>query len=94
MNYMGEEGAGRQAIRVTALEAEMRQAGVCSPDRLLLKLYTAQEAAELLGLDLGTVRNLTYRRELPCVKIGRRCVRYRLLHLLEWINTRSLPAVR
>lgn len=94
MNYKRDAGAARQADRVAALEAEMRQAGVGSPDRLLLKLYTAQEAAELLGLDLGTVRNLTYRRELPCVKIGRRCVRYRLLHLLDWIKARSRPAVR
>jgi len=94
MNQKGEAGTGRHADHVTALEAEMLQAGVESPDRLLLKLYTAQEAAELLGLDLGTVRNLTYRRELPCVKIGRRCVRYRLLHLLDWIKARSQPVLR
>ena len=94
MNYKGEAGTAAQIDRFAVLEAEMRKAGVGSSDRLLLKLYTAQEAAELLGLDLGTVRNLTYRRELPCVKIGRRCVRYRLLHLLDWIKARSRPAVR
>ena len=91
----GKEAAREgQASRVVAFEAALRRAGLNSPDRLLLKLYTAPEAAELLGLTLGHLRNLTHQKELPCVKIGSRGVRYRLLDLLAWIEERSRPALQ
>ncbi len=59
----------------------------------LYQLLTAEEAADFLALDLGTVRNLTYRRELPFVKIGPRGVRYRVLDILAWQEARSYPAL-
>lgn len=80
------------ADRVAAFEGALRRTGTGSPDRLLLKLYTAEETAELLGLTLGMVRKLTCLRDLPCVKIGRRGVRYRALDLLAWEEARSQPA--
>lgn len=61
--------------------------------RLLAKLITAQEVAELLSIKLATVRALTYRRKIPCVKIGRRGVRYRLLDILTFIEDRSRPTL-
>lgn len=51
--------------------------------RVLAKLLTAQEAAELLSLKVGTIRDMTYRKEIPYVKIGKRGVRYRLIDLLD-----------
>ena len=77
-----------------ALQAALSVAGSQVKVRELFQLLTAEEAAQFLALDLGTVRNLTYRRELPCVKIGPRGVRYRILDLLVWQEARSCPALR
>ena len=99
--FGGQNGGARQTLagqreagdRVAALRNVLRETNGDGAVRLMAQLLTAAEAAELLSLDLGTVRNLTYRRELPCVKIGPRGVRYRLLDLLAWIETRSRPAL-
>ena len=79
--------------RVAALQNALRNMNGQGTTQLLAQLLTAEETAELLGMELGTIRNMTYRRELPVVKIGRRGVRYRLLDLLAWIEERSRPAL-
>ena len=93
MGRQTETGQAEAAARVAALRKALQESSGGGAVRLLAQLLTAEETAELLGLDLGTVRNMTYRRELPCVKIGRRGVRYRLLDLLAWIEERSRPAL-
>lgn len=56
------------------------------------KLLTAAEAAELLGLQVSTVRRLTYERRLPVVRpTGKRCVRYKRSDLMNLINMRHQP---
>ena len=92
MGRQTETGQAEAAARVGALRKALQESSGGGAVRLLVQLVTAKEAAELLSLDLGTVRNLTYRRELPCVKIGPRGVRYRLLDLVQWIEARSRPA--
>lgn len=94
MSRRAEIGGAEAAARVAALRKALQETAGAGAVRLLAQLVTAEEAAQLLSLDLGTVRNLTYRRELPCVKIGSRGVRYRLLDLLAWIEDRSRPAAR
>ena len=79
---------------IAVLKTVLKTAGGDAKVRELFQLLTADEAAEFLALDLGTVRNLTYRRELPSVKVGRRGVRYRVLDLLAWQEARSRPALR
>jgi len=80
----------RMATLKAALLATAGQANV----RDLYQLLTAEEAAEFLALDVGTIRNLTYRRGLPCVKVGLRGVRYRLLDLIVWQEERSRAELR
>jgi Helix-turn-helix domain len=60
---------------VAVLKAVLKAAGRDAEVRELYQLLTAAEAAAFLALDLGTVRNLTYRRELPRMKVGRRGVK-------------------
>lgn len=84
----------RQPSAVAVLKAVLKAAGGETKVRELFQLLTADEAAAFLALDSGTVRNLTYRRELPCVKVGIRGVRYRVLDLLAWQEARSRPALR
>lgn len=76
--------AFKTALRATAGEVKVRE---------LFQLMTAEEAGEFLALELGTVRNLTYRHELPSVKIGARGVRYRLIDLIAWSEQRSRLAI-
>ena len=92
MNRRAEIGRAEAAARVAALKRALQETSGAAAVRILGQLLTAEETAQLLGLDLGTVRNLTYRRELPCVKVGLRGVRYRLLDLLAWIEARTRPA--
>jgi len=75
----------KAALLATAGQANVRD---------LYQLLTAEEAAEFLALDVGTIRNLTYRRGLPCVKVGLRGVRYRLLDLIVWQEERSRAELR
>ena len=84
---------GQVMERVAALQNALRNLNGQGATQLLAQLLTAEETAELLSMELGTIRNMTYRRELPCVKIGPRGVRYRLLDILAWIEERSRPAV-
>jgi hypothetical protein len=55
-------------------------------------LLDAAGAARFLGLAEPTVRDMTYRRELPCVKVGPRGVRYQILDLIKWIEAHKRPA--
>src|SRR5258708_722327 len=75
--------------RLAAIERMLKRGSVGEPERLLAKLLTAEEVADLLGLKLGTIRNMTSRRELPCVHLGKRAVRYRLADILALIEARS-----
>lgn len=81
------------ADRLGAIERVLRRSSTAEPEKLLAKLLTADEVAHLLGLKLGTIRNMTSRRELPCVHLGKRAVRYRLADILALIESRSVAAV-
>ncbi len=45
------------------------------------------------SLKLGTIPNMTSQRELPCVHLGKRAVRYRLAGILALIEARSVAAI-
>jgi len=71
----------------------LKREGGIDPTTLATKMLTADEVAELLGLKLGTIPNTTSRRELPCVHLGKRAVRYRYLDILALIEARSVAAL-
>jgi excisionase family DNA binding protein len=61
----------------------------------LLELYrvlSAKEAAEFLGFTQQTVRNMTSRHELPCVKNRNHAIGYRVIDLIEWLEAQRVPA--
>jgi excisionase family DNA binding protein len=76
--------------RDAALTAVLRATGGEAKVLELYKLLTAEQAAEFLGLAEPTVRDMTYRHELPCVKIGKRGVRYRVIDLIGWTDRRMV----
>lgn len=54
-------------------------------------LLRAEELAQALGVRLASVRRWQYQRRIPCVRVGRRSVRYRL-HDVERVLLRDEPA--
>ena len=75
------ENALAIVLRATAGEAKVRE---------LFQLLTAEQAAQFLGMAEPTIRDMTYRHELPHVKIGKRGVRYRVIDLIGWSDRRSV----
>jgi predicted site-specific integrase-resolvase len=55
------------------------------------QLLRAGDLAQTLGLQVATVRRWTYERKIPCVRIGKRAVRYRLRDV-ERVLLRDEPA--
>lgn len=53
------------------------------------KLITAREAADLLGMSLGTFRHRCCRGEIPLVRTGPRSVRFSIHALQRWVEERS-----
>jgi excisionase family DNA binding protein len=54
------------------------------------RVLKADEAAHTLGVDVSTVRHLTSRGELTCIKTGKRGVGYQLTDLIEWLEARRV----
>lgn len=79
----------RIPLRQVAIRKTIRMLGGQEAARALGQLLTAQETAELLSLQVSTIRGMTHRKEIPYVKIGKRGVRYRLIDLLAWIEERT-----
>ncbi len=88
-----ERERGAFADRLEAMERVLKRGCGIEPEKVLAKLLTAEEVAELLGLKLGTIRNMTSRRELPSVHLGKRAVRYRFADILALIEARSVAAI-
>ena len=60
-----------------------------SMDRLL----NVSEVAELLGLAPGTIYHLLSQKRLPCVRLSKRCVRFRKSDLDRLISDLTEEAV-
>jgi excisionase family DNA binding protein len=73
---------------MVALRAVLIATGGHAKVRELYQLLSAEETAAFLGLSLDTVRHLTARRELPCIKTGKRGVGYRVIDLIAWQEAR------
>jgi len=78
------------ASRENALAAVLRATAGGAKVRELFQLLTAEQAAQFLGMAEPTIRDMTYRHELPHVKIGKRGVRYRVIDLIGWSDRRSV----
>jgi excisionase family DNA binding protein len=80
----GDTGTLRSVLVATGGQAKLRE---------LYQVLSPAEAAEFLGFALQTVRNMTSRRELPCIRHGKKVVGYRLIDLIAWLDMHKQPAV-
>jgi excisionase family DNA binding protein len=92
MKAGGRQRSDAGAATVRALRSVLAATGGNAKVEELYRLLNAKEAARFLGLAEPTVRDMTYRHELPHTKVGARGVRYRLIDLIAWSQRRSLPA--
>jgi excisionase family DNA binding protein len=67
------DGTATSAI---ALRSVLIATGGQAKIRKLYQVLSAEETAEFLGMALQTVRNMTSRRELPCLKPGKKVLGY------------------
>jgi hypothetical protein len=73
----------RKLARKLGGRAGIRLAGIRIPARL-----SANTSSSPVRPAEPTVRDMTYRHELPCVKIGKRGVRYRVIDPIVWTDRR------
>jgi predicted DNA-binding transcriptional regulator AlpA len=91
MKRKGKRLSEDGAVGLDALRAVLRETGGQAKVEEVYRLLNAKEAAHFLSMAESTVRNMTYLHEIPCVKIGRRGVRYQKLQLILWIKAREQP---
>ena len=92
MNERRQTKRDARAEELAALRSVLFTSGGQAKLLELYRVLSADETAAFLGLALQTVRNMTARRELPCVKTGKRGVGYRVVDLIAWQEARLRPA--
>jgi excisionase family DNA binding protein len=91
MKAAGNQRSERRAATVRALRSVLVATAGNAKVLELYRVLSAEQTAEWLGLALQTVRKMTARHELPCIKIGKRGVGYRVIDLIEWQESRRVP---
>jgi len=52
----------------------------------------SRELAELLSVDVWTIRRWTAMRKLPFIRLSARCVRYDPDQIRKWLNTYQIES--
>jgi excisionase family DNA binding protein len=90
----GKSRGAANAETIRALRGVLHATGGGAKVEELYRVMRAEEAARFLGLAEPTVRDMTYRHELPHVKLGARAVGYRVIDLINWQESRRAPATQ
>lgn len=56
------------------------------------ELLTYADAAKLLGMKVGTLRNWVWKKRIPHIRLGKQLVRFRRADLESWIAARRVEA--
>jgi hypothetical protein len=91
MRRGGNKRSDSGAASVRALRSVLRETGGQAKLRDVYQVLSAVETAGFLGLKLQTVRNLTSRHELPCIRNRKHAIGYRLIDLIGWQEKRLQP---
>jgi excisionase family DNA binding protein len=91
MRAGGKSRSAPNAETIRALRSVLHATGGGAKVEELYRVMRAVEAARFLGLAEPTVRDMTYRHELPHVKLGARAVGYRVIDLINWQESRREP---
>jgi len=56
------------------------------------KLINIREAARFLDVAVGSLYHMVSQRRIPCVRLSKRCLRFRLADLQKLVNAKYVPA--
>jgi predicted DNA-binding transcriptional regulator AlpA len=84
MKRRRQEKSDGRASELASLRSVLSATGGQAKIEELYRVMRVEETARFLGLAVPTVQDMTYRHELPCVKLGARAVGYRLIDLIGW----------
>ena len=59
-------------------------------DKLLIDI---SDLSELTGIAVGSLYHMVSQHRIPCVRLSRRCLRFSLPAIREWLDGLSEPAV-
>ena len=91
MRPNGKSNSGGRGGELAEQITLLRDAGIeVTPDYLFGRITVAQ-AAEFLGTTAGEVYNLTSRRQMPFLRLGKRGLRFCRLDLMRWQQERLRP---
>lgn len=62
------------------------------PNEVRVPLLAYKDAANILGLPLGTLYALVSRRQIPHVRLGKRLVRFDQGQLAAWVSSRCVAS--
>ncbi len=54
-----------------------------------MRLLTIEGVAQITGLSVGTLYHFVSERRIPVVRISKRCIRFELLAIRQWIEALS-----
>jgi excisionase family DNA binding protein len=56
------------------------------------RLLHVREAAQFLGVAPGSLYHMVSQRRVPCIRLGNRCLRFRMSDLKRLIDEKFVPA--
>lgn len=57
-------------------------------------LINIRELSELTGIAVGTIYRMVITHRISCVKLSKRCLRFSLPPIREWLTDQSEPATK
>lgn len=54
------------------------------------KLLTKEDVLEMLGIKESTLYCWVYRKKIPYIKLGKRCLRFRENDILQWLTSKEV----
>ena len=56
------------------------------------RLLHVREAAQFLGVAVGSLYHMVSQRRIPCIRLSNRCLRFRMADLKQLIDEKFVPA--
>lgn len=57
-------------------------------------LIDIRELSELTGIEIGSLYHMVSQGRVPCVRLSKRCLRFSLPAIREWLDSLSEPVVK
>jgi predicted DNA-binding transcriptional regulator AlpA len=90
----GDEAITAATIEsLAALAAERRSKDNAMTEVSEKLLIDVRELSELTGISVGGLYHMVSERRIPCVKLSKRCLRFSLPVIREWLAAMGQPSL-